>query len=418
MNKKSKCILILLLSFVLCSCSRQIQTQDVEHGSLSEMAQLHLFTVAEPDEEYAEAAVSASWTNESLLKVPAEIKLRGNSTKESEKKSYNIKFQEAVPFIGMDPGKKWALVATPFDKSLLRTVIGFDYAAAIGLSYVPETRLCKVWLNDRYMGVYTVTEPVEAGSGRVEIDPDNGDFLLERNLERTEADKVYMVSSAGLRFEFNEPEEPAEQQQEQCYAMLQQAEQAIASGEHTEYEQYIDVDSFVNFYIFNEVIKDVDFGEYSTRYYFKDGILYAGPPWDLDLTQGNVSDKKEEFKYTSYGEQQLWADNKDYYYWLCQDPWFSMKVKQRWQALHDITANLTAEGGLLDDYLAAHKDVLAGNFTEAGWSVDQPEHVTEYQYPASDYMGNVELLRTWLEARIEYLDAQFSVSAWEIGTQQ
>lgn len=220
MYKKIIYMLILSLSFLLCSCGQQIQTEDVQHGSFSETARLHLFTSGEPDEEYVDAAVNASWTGESLLKVPVEIKLRGNSTKESEKKSYNIKFQEAVPFMGMDSGKKWALVATPFDKSLLRSVIGFDYASAIGLNYVPETRLCKVWLNDRYMGVYTVTEPVEAGSGRVEIDPDNGDFLLERNLERTEADKVYMVSSAGLRFEFNEPEEPTNQQQEQCYAML------------------------------------------------------------------------------------------------------------------------------------------------------------------------------------------------------
>ena len=60
-----------------------------------------------------------------------------------------------------------------------------------------------------------------------------------------------MVSSAGLRFEFNEPEDPDNTQQKEIYDMLAQAEEAIFSGDHEVYSQYIDVESFVNFYIFH-----------------------------------------------------------------------------------------------------------------------------------------------------------------------
>ena len=417
------------------------------HGTFDTMAEIRIEADGVPGEEYIEAEASAVWTGCELTDEPVTIKLRGNSSKESDKKSYTIKFEDELAFMGMDAGKKWALNGNPFDKSLLRLAVGFDYAQAIGIDYTPETRLCKVWLNDRYMGVYTAVEPIEAGEGKVEIDPDSGDFLLERNNGREEDDVMYIRSSAGLRFEMNEPEEPTEEQIRTCSKLLKKAERAIFACDHKEYEKYIDVESFVNFYIFNEVIKDVDFGEYSTRYYFKDGILYAGPPWDLDLSQGNVSAEKGEGKYTLYnngigtGDESgdsthgLWCDVSDYYYWLCQDKWFMKQVDKRWKEVSATTENL-AEGNklgdsLIDRYMAAHGDELAGNYKQGGyvsssdtsadgvsgssipdgrgnaWIIDQPDSRSEYQHPAADYEGNVQMLRQWLADRKDYLDGIF-----------
>ena len=145
--------------------------------------------------------------------------------------------------LGMEPGKKWALVSDPFDKTLLRPAVGFSYAQALGIEYTPDFRLCKVWLNDEYMGVYTAMEPVEAGEGRVEIKVAEGDltadagegsgqydFLLERNLGRFEDDKMYIDSSLGMRFEFNEPEEPGAEQVEQCGRFWRLLKRPYAAG--------------------------------------------------------------------------------------------------------------------------------------------------------------------------------------------
>ena len=60
----------------------------------------------------------------------------------------------------------------------------------------------------------------------------------------------------------------------------------------------------INYYIFQEVIKDVDFGNLSTRYYCQDGKLHAGPPWDMDLTWGNISAGIEPL-YTVYNEEEV-----------------------------------------------------------------------------------------------------------------
>ncbi len=420
-----KLILILITTLItLCGCGQQ---EAAQYEELPPMAEIELTCDEAPGEEYIDAKVIASLVEDdgekSILGSQAEIKLRGNSSKEAVKKAYNVKFEEELSFLGMDPGKKWCLVSDPFDKSLLRPALGFAYAKAIGIEGTPEACLAKVYLNEEYMGVYTVTEPVECGAGRVEIDPENGDFLLERNYDRVEEDKAYIESYEGFRFEINEPEEPDEEVLRQCGLLLQEAEEAIVSGEHGKYSKKIDVDSFVDFYIFNELIKDIDLGEYSTRYYFKDGIMYAGPPWDLDLTMGNVSVEKDEDKYAIYftgtieetpdaddfydSAEGKWAEYGDYYYWLCMDPWFMEKVSKRWSEIRDITENIVLDNqlgtNLIDRYMSAYSTELEEDFDMYKGEL----HISEWQTPADTYEENVEMLRQWITYRIDYLDTIF-----------
>lgn len=425
---KKRFIILLTTTFILCGCAQQKDMAKPERAEpLPSMAEIHINCEEMPGEDYTDAKVTVSWGEDDaepgLSDAQAEIKLRGNSSKDAVKKAYTIKLEEETAFLDMDSGRKWALISNPFDKSLIRPALGFAYASAMGIEGTPDIRLCQVWLNDRYMGVYTAAEPVESGDGRVGIDTENGDFLLERNLDRTEDDKTYVTSSHGFRFEVNEPEKIDEGTYEQCETLLRQAEEAIISQEHREYEKYIDVDSFVDFYIFNEMVKDIDFGEFSTRYYFRDGVLYAGPPWDLDLTMGNVSAEKDEEKYKNYNNsiledeidaidfygssEGLWAYGKDYYAWLCQDPWFMDKVNKHWKEIREITENLAVDNDLgtshIDRYMRAYEEDLAADFNMYSGQL----HVSEWQEPVDTYMGNVEMLRRWLIMRIEYLDAEF-----------
>ena len=197
--------------------------------------------------------------------------------------------------------------------------------------------------------------------------------------------------------------------------MIEKAEDAIYTTNHRKYGKYIDVDSFVDFYIFHELVKDIDFGEYSTRYYFKDGIMYAGPPWDLDFTMGNVAVNKDEDKYMVYNVSRdfygsaegLWAYGEDYYYTLCQDPWFMDKVAYRWSEVRPIAENLAADNELgvnvIDQYVAEYRNILEKDFERYGQEV----HVSEWQKPGKTYIENVDMLKNRIIKRIEYLDTQF-----------
>ncbi len=375
--------------------------------------------------EYSEASVRVEMEGYSLPEQAVTIKHRGNLSQQyASKKSYNIKFSEKVSLLGMEEGKKWSLLADPFDKSLLRPILAMEYAQALGIPFTSQVRLCRVWLNGKYRGVYTATEPVDVKTNRVEIDLDAGDFLFERNYNsiREEEGITYFTTAYGLRFELNEPEVPTDDQLEAVKTTLNAMEKAIRTLDHTQYARYIDVDSFVNFYILHEVCKDVDFGHFSTRYYVKDGVLFAGPPWDFDLSMGNVSATYGEKVYKRYhnqGEygngsgdstQNLWNTDKDFYRWLCEDPWFMEQVKLRWQEVRLMTENLAKENALgisrIDFYLEKAGDILESNYTEAGWSVSSQGVNLAYDTPAKTYLGNVDILRQWLQKRIAWLDGE------------
>jgi len=56
-----------------------------------------------------------------------QIKIRGNTTASTEKKSFSIRFEEKHSLIGMDSGKRWVLQASVFDKSLMRCKLVCDF---------------------------------------------------------------------------------------------------------------------------------------------------------------------------------------------------------------------------------------------------------------------------------------------------
>ena len=58
----------------------------------------------------------------------------------------------------------------------------------------------------------------------------------------------------------------------------------------TGYAAYIDVDSFVRWYLVNEVFRNVDANMWSSCWMYKPrgGKLFMGPLWDFDLAAGNV----------------------------------------------------------------------------------------------------------------------------------
>lgn len=390
-------------------------------AALPAMGQIYITASAITD-TYTEAVARAVWENGEIAEQPITIRIRGYSSTWVSKKSYNIKFSEKICLFGMDAGKKWCLISNAYDKTLLRNAMAMEYAQKLNLNFVSSARFCKVYLNGKYIGVYLAMEPVSEGKSRVNIDLSAGDFLIERCRLREEAGVTYLTTKNGFRFEMNEPETPEPAALEAITEYLNQVEDAIRTQDHSIYEEYIDVASFVDFYIFHELFKDIDFAQYSTRYYRKDGILYAGPPWDLDLSMGNVSQKSAEWKYWNYNNQDestdqsgdstrgYWAQ-KDFYMWLWQDSWFRQQVLDRWAELRPVIENLYCENELgqsrLDAYIAAYQPDCESNYTEAKWPLGWPSGRLENQEPEKTWLGNVELLRSWLSRRAQWLDEQW-----------
>ncbi|MDR1573025.1 MAG: CotH kinase family protein [Clostridiales Family XIII bacterium] len=251
-------------------------------------------------------------TDEPTARTKAKIKRRGNTSHSFEKAHYKLKLfaedgaENRLPLLGMEAEDEWVLNGCMLDKSLLRNYLSFTVIAEV-MPYTPDVRYCEVLVRDehgglRYDGVYLLMESVKQGPGRVALseEPPRGgehSYLLrrdrydpERPMLRTYATEKGLSSGyLGLLYPKGAGLDEAVLHYVESYVSA--AEKALyADDVHTflTYADYIDVDSFVDYFVLNEFFGNYDAGWNST-YYYKDlgGKLCAGPVWDYDGIMDN-----------------------------------------------------------------------------------------------------------------------------------
>ena len=417
MKRRTQRIICLLLVMLMLPFPAKAVNAGMEG---SELAQVHItvtqegvsgVTLTKP-QGYVTATieiVDPSGENETLLDEGATIKVRGNTTALGAKRPYNVKLSSKQDVLGMGKGKKWCLLANMYDKSLMRNRMAFDFARALGMQYIPDCRMVDVWVDGQYRGNYLLCEPVEAKENRVEIDPENGDYLLEREASRYEEGATYIVTNRyGLRFVMGEPEELTPEQKTDLMSKLDQVETAIATKNLETIRKYIDVQSFVDMYIVEEFFKNVDADYSSVRFYFKDGILYAGPVWDYDLSSGNCSNT-DYYNYNNLGgsgksSEGFYADNSIWYRYLFQCEAFKTLVKQRYVEVQPQIVNLYADNALGKNQMDCILDECAASFAANWnvWNVASKDSSAE-RIPDKTFAENVQYLRTWLSERNSWM---------------
>ena len=353
----------------------------------------------------------------SVTEAKIDMAVRGNSTAAAPKKPYNIKFEEPVSLFGLEEGRKWSLLANMFDRTMLRNHMALDFGRAIGLDYTSECTFAEVWVNGKYQGNYLVCEPVSDGKNRVGIDTAGHDFILEI----TPFGGWSFVTGAGVPLLYDSPEAPTEEQKAWLNTFLAEAEKALKTRDMDVYSEYIDVQSFVDFYILMELFKDVD-GYWKSLYcYVEDGKLCAGPAWDFDLTCGNVSLTYKEENYFNYHNTNGHGDKSGdsthgfrmHYGWfdmLLDDAQYAKAVRERYMELQGLITSLyKGEGSRMDELLSENAVSFAREYREsrpgdhgAGWDI-----MKEYSIYAGeskgDFDANVAFLRTWLAERNAWL---------------
>lgn len=340
------------------------------------------------------------------------IKVRGNSTGEyyNVKLPYNIKFSTAENLFGMGSAKKWALLANAFDKTLIRNAIAMELGVAFELDYTSCYKFAEMWLNGKYLGSYMIIENVDVSPTRVDIDIDSGDFLIEIEYYRMETGVTYIESKyTKTRFAINDPETPTQKQLKALTDFVNTVDNAIRKKERDLIEKYIDIQSFVDVYIVEEYLKNVDFYYSSTRFYCKDGVLYAGPIWDFDLSMGNCDyyyypdynniyssgDSSKGF----YGRQMPWYDI------LFECDWFEELVWERYNEKYSVLENVHTENelgdSLIDRIIGLYGTSFLRNFTESDSTFFTDVRLG--REPNSTYEGNVYYMRSWLKRRIDWM---------------
>lgn len=366
------------------------------------------------DDDYVNAEITLVEPDGGITSDIGGFKVRGNSTAKAEKKPYKIKFDSKQNILEMGSYKKWVLLANCFDPTMMRNHIAFDFARQLGFDYVPQDEYVELWLDGVYKGCYELIEPVEVKKGRVDIDLEGNeglkDFLIEYEAEKDDMNWYFYRDE--FRFAVKEPEEPNEEQIEYMADLVVRAVDTVKAGNFDEIQEIIDIDSFAKLYVLNEFCKNVDFGYSSVFFYYRadDGKFYAGPPWDYDLSMGNLNPDFQPHYVFAEPSQGLYAAEKNFYLYLCKNSKFMEIVKNIYTEHADYISNIYADGGLIDNTVTQYQPVFKRNFSQGGWSVAKA-YEEMMKNPKSTYEDNVELLRTWIKERDEWLRDYWNIGA-------
>lgn len=358
----------------------------------------------EKSDGYVNAHITIMDIDGSSLDDDIVFKVRGNTTSLYwiDKKPFTFKFDKKKNVLGMGKGKKWALIANAFDPTLLRNYLAFEIAHELEIPFTSNQKFVELWIDDSFRGNYILYEPVQEGSDRVDIDIKSNygmkDFLVEYETETAmqNPDDTYF-KAANFRFIASEPDTPNEKQLSYMQETLTDIIQTLKSGNETQIKEKIDVPSFVKYYLLNEYIKTYDFSVTSVFFYYKGAKLYAGPPWDYDLSMGNTNGEYAGRCSDANSPQGVFAD-KNLFIYLAHKDWFKDLVKLEYESHYDYFSQLHTDGGVLDTLRSTYSETINRNYTEAGWSASK-WWINIQRQPDRTYEENYSFLKNWLYER-------------------
>ena len=316
------------------------------------------------------------------------------------KKSYSLQLSAGTDLLGMGQAEKWILQANAFDMSHLRNKMVYDFAGAGGLAYSPQSEWVDLYLNGEYAGLYLLCERNELQEQRIWPEGDEK-YLVSMDVQwRLEENaRPFVTTDSGYAFRIHS----SQIDDNRLRQRLQSVENAISAedgrdpltGKH--WTELIDLDSWARKYLVEEIFGNGDGGAISQYFYAgsADGLLYAGPVWDFDVSMGNflspdVTDPRSIFA----GRPRVRSN--------ISLSWFYELYRQ--EAFYDRVTELYRE-----EYLPLLETFLSVQLDEYVWKIAQSASVNQLRWSGSDASQvtaaeDAENIRAFLEQRIVFLN--------------
>jgi hypothetical protein len=370
------------------------------------------------------------------------IEIRGSSSQSFPKKQYGIELRDAAgndvdaPLLGMPSEEDWVLFAPYNDKSLMRDVLAYKLGRDQG-RYAPRTRFCELVLNNEYMGVYVLIEKIKRDNNRVDINKLDPDEISGNSLTGGYIFKIDKSTGGGgdgwvseypppnrsdnqtifFQYEVPDQDEIVTQQKNYIRNYVNEFEITLKGSNYNHpelgYAKYIDRDSFIDYWIVNEVSKNVDAYRLSTFMHKQrdsdGGKLYMGPIWDFNLGFGNANyctnGNPEGFvtEFNTICPQDWWLIP---FWWsrLMDDVTFRQRLSQRWNELRATKYQTSTIHNYIDSvYQVLNQEAQQRNFQR--WPV-LGEYVWPNYFVGATYLEEVSWLKEWIRLRLEWLDLQ------------
>lgn len=400
-----------------------------------------------------------------------QLKARGNTTfTVAEKKSYQIKLGKKSDLVACgEKVKTWTLLAGYNDATLLHDKLFKDLAASLGMPYTAASDWVDLYYDGVYRGTYLVSEKNAVNKTGVDItdmedayagvnagygsnmttataenrygqtyryttgltEPANitGGYLLELNgtkLSGTPEPKYDeasgFITGKGSAMNVKSPEWCGKDAMAYISEYYQEFEDAVyaqdADGNYTGYNaqtgkyyyEYCDLTSLVQAYLLQSLSGNSD-AFYSSLFFYKDadGLMYAGPVWDMEMTCGSG--------WNGYiGPDNDFINGRYLVTALLKIPGFRAAVSNYY---HDTflaqAQQLVGDDGKVMTSAARLSASAAMNYRQ--WPlirVGNPNQSSHFWPAGTTYADTVADMNDWLTARIAQMSAVYD-HTWDAG---
>jgi CotH kinase protein/Secretion system C-terminal sorting domain len=370
------------------------------------------------------------------------IEVRGNYSASLPQLPYDFETRDVngnginVSLLGMPAENDWCLVAMYNDKSFMRNSLSYYMFQEMG-HWAARSQLCEVVLNGEYQGVYALCETIKRDVNRVDIAkllvtditwPNvSGGYILKTDywdnvnswqLSYSPIDHPGL--DVHLVYVYPGPDTLVPQQKTYIQNYVYDYETALYGPNFEDtgvgYRRYISERSFIDYFIVNELSRNVD-GFKKSSYYYKEkdpsatayGKLKAGPVWDFDWAWKDIWDCSI-FQAT---DGSGWAhhindcspdiNGTGWYVRLLQDSTFDDELQCRWTELRGTILDTASLFQWMDSIANYANEAQARHYQYWG-HMGQGTGTPEVTAPRQSYQEEVDSLKSWILRRINWLD--------------
>lgn len=337
-------------------------------------------------EDYVAAVMTVNGQSKySDLVIDANIRGRGNSTWTYPKKPYKIKLSHEESVLGLSPEKDWVLLANYIDGTHLLNAVGMKIGQLLAMPFTNNIVPVEVTINNEYLGLFMLTEQVEAKANRVDVGDDGILLNLDTNFDE---DWQFRSTAYKLPVTVKYPKTMDADKLTSIKNQFETLEALVAAADfpNNQYLDYIDDVSIAKYLIVYMLTGNEEINHPKSTYIYKTGTgkFTMGPIWDFDW--GFAYEGSREH-FSSYDRPLFWsssAKGTQFFSRLMSDPKIKSLMKEHWSVFK--AYQLSELMNYIDEYAFITQGAKARDF--AIWNDDK----------------EVSALKLWIENRVSYMD--------------